>query len=122
MEKPVIEEKPKDETDSIISELDDLLSKLDSEGPVPDSKVGSTTSAISQGSDNELDNLLNKLEVEKPKEAQVDNEKLTKIEKAILKGIASGNTSPKKLSKITNVDEAFIKGKIEELTKRGYLE
>ena len=59
--------------------------------------------------------------VEEVQDVPEEKPKLTKVEYLILNGIAEGFTTPKKLAKKINVDESFIKDKIEELTKRGYL-
>ncbi|MDY6865164.1 MAG: hypothetical protein SVY15_04225 [Halobacteriota archaeon] len=60
-------------------------------------------------------------EIEEVQEVPEKKPELTKVEYLILNGIAEGFTTPKKLAKKINVDESFIKDKIEELTKRGYL-
>jgi|GEM_PF-5477989 len=60
-------------------------------------------------------------EVEEVQDAPEKKPELTKVEYLILNGIAEGFTTPKKLAKKINVDESFIKDKIKELTKRGYL-
>ncbi|MDY6930683.1 MAG: hypothetical protein SVJ22_02050 [Halobacteriota archaeon] len=59
--------------------------------------------------------------VEEVQEPKNEKEHLTKVEYLILNGIAEGFTTPKKLAKKINVDESFIKDKIEDLRQRGYL-
>jgi hypothetical protein len=61
-----------------------------------------------------------KEEIEEAAEV-AEGEELTKVDYLILKGVSMCYKTPKKIAKVTNVDEVVVEDRIEDLIKKGYL-